>query len=142
MGAPDTHGGQVIFPRSARLTTPTDFSRVFQRNAVSSDRYFRVMARPGASDTSRLGMAVSRKVDKRAVVRNRIKRVVRESFRHYRSNPGITLDIVVLARADSATISRSQLFQSLERHWREVERKAERRFMKISPPEGRDQWEI
>jgi len=128
MGAPDTHGGQVTFPRSARLTTPTDFSRVFQRNAVSSDRYFRVLARPGASDISRLGMAVSRKVDKRAVVRNRIKRVVRESFRHYGSNPGPVLDIVVLARGDSASTCKARLFQSLDRHWREVERQTERRF--------------
>ncbi len=78
-------------------------------------------------------MAVSRQVDRRAVGRNRIKRVIRESFRHSfgaveksgngsrvgaineGNCPGI--DLVVLPRREAVTICNQQLFQSLQAHW-------------------------
>jgi ribonuclease P protein component len=66
-------------------------------------------------------MAVSRKLDKRAAVRNRIRRVIRESFRSWRADRlkdgGHALDIVVLPRAAATTTCNERLFQSLERHW-------------------------
>ena len=108
---------------------------------ISSDRCFKVLARRNESDCSRLGMAVSRQVDRHAVVRNRIKRVIRESFRqsfeqvvsptadHTKNGskvgaiiegyyPGI--DIVVLPRREAATICNHQLFQSLQAHWSRI----------------------
>jgi len=84
-----------------------------------------VLARNNEGDYSRLGMAVSRQVDRRAVGRNRIKRVIRESFRQSfgtkagavieENSPGI--DFVVLPRREAATICNQQLFQSLQTHW-------------------------
>jgi len=79
-------------------------------------------------------MAVSRKVDRRAVGRNRIKRVVRESFRKKFASgqehggcrtvsdqpleQGLHhIDIVVLPGRETATISNKVLFDSLEKHW-------------------------
>ncbi len=51
---------------------------------------------------ARLGLAISKKADKRAVVRNRIKRVVREQFRL--AGPGLAaLNLVVLAKREAAT---------------------------------------
>lgn len=70
-------------PRSTRVRTSADFDRVFsdgRRNAdpLMSLHWLR-------SDTpARLGLAVSRKVDPRAVGRNRIKRVLRAEFRKLR----------------------------------------------------------
>ena len=107
------------FPRQARLTTPADFKRVFNRPTVSADRMFKVLARTSKSNRSRLGMAVSRQVDKRSVGRNRIKRVIRESFRQYfavdRAGPAV--DIVVLPRSECATICTRELRDSLTKHW-------------------------
>jgi len=83
-------------------------------------------------------MAVSRQVDRHAVGRNRIKRVIRESFRQSfdatvaeavdkskngSKNMAITdgnypgIDVVVLPRRRAATICNQQLFQSLQAHW-------------------------
>ena len=133
--------GQATLPRSAKLLKPFDFKRVFQKNVVSSDRFFRIIARPCERGESRLGMAVSRKVDKHAVGRNRIKRVVRESFRHWRKDlkeqAGTALDIVVLARPGSATICKKQLFQSLEQHWPTLARRAVQNFPGTRQPEER-----
>lgn len=105
------------FPRQARLITPADFKRVFNNPTVSADRAFKVLARSNDRERPRLGMAVSRQVDKRAVGRNRIKRVIRESFRQYFGNSGAALDFVVLPRRESATICNRQLRHSLDKHW-------------------------
>jgi ribonuclease P protein component len=113
------------FPRSARLTKPSDFKRVFDQAVASGDAYLRVLARRGSSERSRLGMAVSRQVDRKASGRNRIKRVIRESFRHHFGAEGRyanaePLDFVVLPRQACATISNAQLFATLEKHWAQV----------------------
>jgi len=64
--------------------------------------------------SARLGLVVSRKVDKRAVGRNRIKRVVREYFRCIRPQlqPGA---YVALARVAAKQADNTQLRQTLER---------------------------
>jgi ribonuclease P protein component len=68
-------------------------------------------------------MAVSRQVDKRAVGRNRIKRVVRESFRQYFRDSRRPLDFVVLPRRETATMSNERLSESLCAHWARLERR-------------------
>ena len=107
----------TVFPRESRLTKPAEFKRVFNRPTVSSDRWFKVLGRRDSGERARLGMAVSRQVDKRAVGRNRLKRVIRESFRQRFAGRGPAVDFVVLPRAESATICNRQLFRSLDKHW-------------------------
>ncbi len=133
--------GLMPFPRTARLTKPTDFNSVFERNAASNDAFFRIMARPSARQASRLGLAVSRKVDRRAVGRNRIKRIVRESFRRWRALDaagGPALDIVVLARPAAADADNQRLFSSLDHPWAALSRQVNRRFQGAPGPEGSD----
>lgn len=110
----------TAFPRQARLTKPADFKRVFAKPTVSADHCFKVLARHGLGRRARLGMAVSRQVDRRAVGRNRIKRVIRESFRQRFAERGPVVDIVVLPRNESATICNRQLAESLDKHWQRV----------------------
>lgn len=102
--------------RAERLTDPRAYERVFARARRSRDRYFTVLARPGETPLARLGLAVSRRVDKRAVQRNRLKRLIRESFRHNKQQvPG--LDLVVIARPAAAGADNRTLFDALTRHW-------------------------
>jgi ribonuclease P protein component len=110
----------ATLPRSARLRKPSEFKRVFNRPMVSSDRCFKVLAQGGGGQGPRLGMAVSRQVDRKATGRNRIKRIIRESFRHYFAAGGPALDFVVLPRKESATICNGQLFRSLDKHWARI----------------------
>lgn len=81
----------------------------------SSDRFFTVLVRDNALPHGRLGLAVSKKRIRRAVARNRVKRLVRESFRHH-AGWLCGLDVVVMARQDSAA-STCELRRSLEAHW-------------------------
>jgi len=117
--------GGAVFTRKYKLSKAIEFKRVFKKPVVSSDRFFKILARLNQEDNSRLGMAVSRQVDKRAVGRNRIKRVVRESFRHRYSADKVCLDIVVLPRRETATICNKRLFRSLQGHWSRLDNQFE-----------------
>ena len=140
-GFPGPAGERAHFPRSARLLKPIDFKRVFEKNVVSMDPFFRIIARPSGQGEARLGLAVSRKVDKHAVGRNRIKRIVRESFRRHAGvgeNGLPALDFVVLARPAAASICNDELYRSLEHHWLAIARKALKRFPGNRQSEGRE----
>lgn len=110
---------KMKFPRTARMNTKAAYSRVFSRPTVSRDRYFRILARENEQTSDRLGMAVSKKNCRKATGRNRIKRVIRESFRAtLESGVGQAgMDIVVLPTADAATICNKALAESLAGHW-------------------------
>jgi ribonuclease P protein component len=107
------------FSRSDRLLTPEDYSWVFQRPVKSADDCFTVLSRFRGEGSPRLGLAVSKKNVKRAVDRNRIKRVIRESFRHNRLLL-VGLDIVVLGRQGMEKRSNRVLFDSLSGHWKTI----------------------
>ena len=64
----------------------------------------------------RLGLAIGRKIVRRAVMRNRIKRQLRESFRLHRAAIG-NLDIIILLRAGSGEITQQQLRHSIDSLW-------------------------
>lgn len=96
---------------------------MFARPRKSSDRLFTVLARRGPGPGARLGLAVSKKNVKRAVDRNHVKRLVRESFRRQRSRLD-DLDVVVLARRGVADHSNAEISESLSRHWERLARAA------------------
>jgi len=115
----------VSLPRAARLLKPSDFTKVFKNNEASTDALFRVLWRSNDQAVDRLGMAISRKVDRRAVGRNRIKRIVRERFRHWRADhtgAAQHYDVVILARPAAAAARNAALGQSLDRHWQRIQR--------------------
>jgi ribonuclease P protein component len=89
------------YPRSARVRARPEFDAVFNRGRRAAANALFALHHLPADHPARLGLAVSRKVDKRAVVRNRIKRVLRDHFRRERHAlpPG---DYVVVARAGAA----------------------------------------
>ncbi|HRE53258.1 MAG TPA: ribonuclease P protein component [Candidatus Competibacter sp.] len=97
------------------------FAGVFAQPTKSSDRYFTVLTRPNDLAHPRLGLAISRKVAKSAVARNRLKRIARESFRR-RQGQLDGLDCVVMARSGASEQDNAVLFASLERHWRRFAR--------------------
>lgn len=70
------------------------------------------MVAKNTAEDARLGLAVSRKVAARAVARNRLKRLARETFRNQRSTlPAV--DIVLMARRAATTATQPELRQAL-----------------------------
>jgi ribonuclease P protein component len=78
-----------------------------------------VLATPNSRNKPRLGLVISRKAAGSAVARNRIKRLVRESFRHWQTQLG-SLDVVVIGRAGIAKQANRDLAQSLEKIWKRL----------------------
>jgi ribonuclease P protein component len=81
--------------------------------------FFGVTARFNDQGSPRLGLAVASKLAGGSVERNRIRRVVRESFRvHQHELPAV--DIVVSARARAKGAANSELRAGIEELWRKV----------------------
>jgi ribonuclease P protein component len=78
-----------------------------------------VLATTNSRNVPRLGLVISRKAAGSAVARNRIKRQVRESFRHCQEQLG-NLDIVVIGRAGMAMQPNRVLAQALEKIWKRL----------------------
>ena len=114
-------------PRDARVRRAGDFAALRHASGRLGGRCFSVRWRPNGLDHARLGLAVSKRVSKRAVDRNRIKRLVRESFRRARGQlPPI--DLVVMAREVAVAAPGTDLLAELDALWR--------RLPPLKPTEG------
>ncbi|MEM7277981.1 MAG: ribonuclease P protein component [Pseudomonadota bacterium] len=111
---------RLRFRPSQRILDAAAFKFVFKNARRSRDTYFTVLSAGASQPHARLGLAVSRKTDKRAVVRNRIKRTVRESFRT-QSLPA--QDFVVISQPKAASASANQLRSSLATHWQRLDKR-------------------
>ena len=110
------------FPPTARLSQPKHYRRVFDNPEYKvSSGAFLILAAPGATQSSRLGVVVAKKNIRRAVRRNRIKRLVREQFRHHPFDEA--LDLVVLARSGVDEMDNPSVWQELDRLWRALVQK-------------------
>lgn len=102
-----------------RLLNAADYERIFERAHKSSGKSLTVLARGGGQQAARLGLAIPAKQIRRAVDRNRVKRLIRESFRRHQAVLQ-GLDVVVIARSGLAGKDSQQVFACLEKHWRRI----------------------
>ncbi|EGV52625.1 ribonuclease P protein component [Candidatus Endoriftia persephone] len=107
----------LALPRNCRLLKPGDFRRVFSSGKRSADVYFTVLARNNGLGRARLGLAISKKRCRRAVDRNHLKRLIRESFRESQTLLS-GMDIVVLNKRFIPETRNRRYFVSLSKHWR------------------------
>ena len=79
---------EQTFARRYRLTKTDEFSSVFGfRRAIRGKLLMlHYQPRPDGLNDARLGVVVGKKLLKRAVDRNRVKRIIREQFRRERRN--------------------------------------------------------
>lgn len=103
-------------PRTVRLLRPADFAALRERSQRISTPQFTAQYRLTSVGGARLGMAVSRKVSKNAVERNRIRRQIRESFRLQRAQLP-NLDVLVIARVSAAQQPNPVLRRELDSLW-------------------------
>ena len=99
------------FPKASRLLLRKEFQVVLSQGTKVVTPGLVVLGKPNESDSSRLGLLVSKKIGN-AVIRNRLKRRIREVFR-VRSKKTEGYDIVVIARQRLKNMS----YQDLERSW-------------------------
>ena len=103
---------QYSFKSTQRLKSKDDFKRLFEGKRSFATPYFVFYYQK--AESPRLGIIVSRKCSKQAVIRNRIKRVTREAFRLNQAKIS-SADWLVLARGAAATASPQELRPWLEK---------------------------
>jgi ribonuclease P protein component len=116
----------LAFPRHYRLLTAGEYRRVFDKAVYKvHGKGLMALATPNEVGHPRLGLVFSKKNVRRAVDRNRLKRLARESVRHAQHRlPAV--DIVLLARRGVNEVDNDTLHRQLFGMWRRLEREAEK----------------
>lgn len=99
------------FPPSRRLLTKKDFDAVFRegQKCIRPSLVVFIRQREEGATESRLGLAVSLKVTRKAIHRNRLRRRLREAFRNNQDKIPTPSDIVLIARHGSTDASYGDL---------------------------------
>ena len=112
------------FSRQRRLLCAGDYRSVFARADFKvSDQHLLILARSSSYCQSRLGLIVAKKHIKRAVDRNRVKRVFRESFRTQEQPFAMAMDIIILTRRGLNNSDSAALHKLIRKQWHRLAKK-------------------
>lgn len=100
----------MIFTES--LKKRNDFQKVYRRGKSYANRYLVMYRMSNHMNQARLGISVSKKVGN-SVVRHRITRLIRESYRLNEEKFEAGYDYIVIARAGTKGISYSEMESAL-----------------------------
>ena len=107
------------FGANLRLRSKLQFDAVYSGGRRVDDRFFALRVKPNGLTHARVGLAVAVKTAGNAVKRNRIRRLVRESFRLAQHElPAV--DIVVAAKFPAREAPATSLRASLATLWKRV----------------------
>ncbi|HEN8799144.1 ribonuclease P protein component [Pseudomonas sp. CM25] len=110
------------FSREKRLLTPRHFKAVFDSpTGKVPGKNLLILARENGLDHPRLGLVIGKKSVKLAVQRNRLKRLMRDSFR-LNQHLLAGLDIVIVARKGLGEVENPELHQHFGKLWKRLAR--------------------
>lgn len=101
------------------MLTPSHFTYVFNDAVPAASPTFTALARANNIKHPRLGITIAKKRVKRAHERNRLKRIIRESFRQHQHHlPKV--DIIVMAKSGADKLPNKAVFEALETLWKKL----------------------
>ena len=107
---------RAAFGKNRRLLKSSDYTEVFDNNSVRvAHPNLLIISEPNGTEMSRLGLVIGKKNVPTAVARNKIKRVVRETFRL--TELPVAVDLVFLARKDLGKLSSAELSALIQQSW-------------------------
>lgn len=97
-----------------RVKKNAEFQKIFKRGKSFANRQFVLYFLPKeGQEEFRIGLSVSKKVGN-AVVRNQIKRYIRQSFLELKDEINPNMDYVIIARNQAASLDFHETKKSLE----------------------------
>ncbi|OUQ28125.1 ribonuclease P protein component [Lachnoclostridium sp. An131] len=100
------------YPHSESLKKNKDFQLLYKEGKSCANRYLVLYVRENGMDQNRFGVSVSKKVGN-SVVRHRITRLIRESYRLHEDMFNSGLDMAVIARASAKGRSMNEICSAL-----------------------------
>jgi ribonuclease P protein component len=117
---------ELNFGKQLRLLNSADYQSVFDTvKHKAFTKEVMLLAAENGIDTPRLGIIISRKVSKRAVDRNRIKRQIREHFR-LKQHELPAMDVIALVKPPAKTADNAFLQQQLNYLWRKLNKNVQK----------------
>ena len=107
---------RLFFHRKNRLLSPKEYQRVFKAGRKQRGGIFTLIGCKNDQSCARLGLAIAKRNVPSAVSRNRIRRIIRESFRHHKENLS-GVDVVVLIQRDIESLNNTSLHEDLNQQW-------------------------
>lgn len=105
------------FTKAQRLLNKAQFQHVFSNAKKIEGKELFFLVRKNTLSYPRLGLAISKKSVNKAHDRNRIKRIIRESFR---TSPLPSYDVIALARKGLDELSNESIHAKLQRIWQRL----------------------
>lgn len=123
---------QLEFPRQHRLLTKAEFKFVFDQSNKVNQKHLLALFKPNQKPYARLGLVVGKRVANTAVARNKIKRIIRESFR-LKQDMLKGVDIIVIARQQCDTLDKIKLREGIDRLWEQLRNFISKHYPNPSP---------
>jgi len=107
------------FSRLYRLVKKHEFQSVFAKSGKVTHKYLLALYKPNQQSHARLGIIIAKHHVKLAVNRNRLRRHIRESFRHHKEALK-GLDIIVLMRSECTPLDNHVIRNDIDRLWQKL----------------------
>ena len=106
--------GRYTFPKAVRILVRREFLALQRKGRRRHTPHFVVITRPRHTGCSRLGITATRRFGN-AVMRNRIKRQLREFFRRHRADLAPSQDILIIPKSGAGRLSFPHISRELGR---------------------------
>ena len=104
-----------MLPKKNRLKKRKDFERVFKEGKRYNEKFLFLVTAPNHLSFPRFGFVVNLKVSKKATVRNKIKRRLREIIRGFLPEIKKGIDCVIVARPEIKEATFQEMKEVLSR---------------------------
>jgi len=91
------------------------FRRVFTKGRRSEFRYLRIIFLKNSLGLARISVVIPKAVDKRAVVRNKLRRRILEWIRIRSAVLNLPIDLIMVLKKGAASVARKELYEELDR---------------------------
>jgi ribonuclease P protein component len=105
--------GRNTFSKESRILKRSEFLRLSQKNRKVFNKHFLALFDKGINGQTRLGITVTKRVGN-AVVRNQLKRYVREFFRKNRQRMKSGIDVNIIIKKEASGIPSKEAYLSLQ----------------------------
>ena len=102
-----------MLKKQFRVTKEKDFQKVYKKGLFNNGKYLKINLLSNRRDLSRIAVVVSKKTEKKATKRNKVKRIVREAVKEIYLNLSDGYDIILNVKKEALEASKEDIKKDL-----------------------------